>query len=156
MSERLPAELQRLERALVRHDAPVVERLQPPVGASAIANAEQEIGFTLAGDIRILFDWHDGNQMGDRPGAESIGSTGFSFISLEVAVAFRQKELDETRGEYQNREEVTDRWHDRWFPVMGGGPFYAVWVSCLTPTSQQVLIGDIWSGRGVWRRRWRT
>lgn len=145
----LREQLERLERVLRSAGADAAELFRPRASEADLDLLSSVLGFDLPEDARTLFTWHDGTRLPAppvRPGSGTLGATGLEFMPQQEAFGTYHKVLQELERPFLNDERA--RWHPRWFPLLAGGPMAYVWISCLEPTSQEILLGDSASGRG--------
>ncbi len=113
-------QLRKLERLLTEQEAPVVERLQPPVSPVAIAALESEFGLTLPDELRLWWEWHNGTDVKphERAVKASIGPL-FEFLGAEEALKVTRESQELAREIDPDEPEVY--WGSTWLAIGNDG-----------------------------------
>jgi hypothetical protein len=99
----LPALLERLETALIEHGLAQLEDFRPGLDAKTIRERTAALPVAFLGELRELYEWHDGMRRGEL-------LPGLTFKSLDAAVRQSETAIEQlARG--------LGPWELDWFPV---------------------------------------
>ncbi|MDQ2630056.1 MAG: SMI1/KNR4 family protein [Actinomycetota bacterium] len=115
--ERLSSEqLEHLERLLAERGAPVVQRLQPPASAEALAAVEGYLGRPLPLELRQWWGWHDGTDVKphEKAAKASIGPL-FEFLGAEEALKVTRESTELAQEIDPDEPEVY--WGPTWLAI---------------------------------------
>lgn len=138
--ERLSIEqLEHLERLLVDQGAPVVQRLQPPASAEALAAVEVHLGRPLPLELRQWWGWHDGTDI--KPHERAVrGLIGPSFIFLRTGRAIKVTRECRDDAEDIAPEDPDSLWGTTWLAI---GTHGKVACDCAVDADAPVPILDV-------------
>ena len=119
--ERLSTEqLKHLERLLADRGAPVVQRLQPPASAEALADVEAHLSRPLPLELRQWWGWHDGTDI--KPHERAVrGLIGPSFIFLRTERAIKITRKRRADAEEIAPEDPDSLWGGTWLAIGSHG-----------------------------------
>jgi hypothetical protein len=125
--EPLREALDRLERALVANDWPVVRGLQPGLSEADIRGQLADMGFDPPQDLITVFSWHDGYE---EPDDQLPGWRG-GWITPRLCVASLSQALHDYYLVWTSLEEIfeEDEAEVRWFPLFRG-PIGTLVINC--------------------------
>lgn len=120
--------LEDLERQWRRLDAPIASHLRPGIEPTAVDSLAERHGLKVPLELKVLWNWHDGADGGERPWVEQvIGPGRYQFLSAAESL---EAYADNRRIHPEPPDVGSDiYWHRSWLPFMRCDA-YRLYVDC--------------------------